>query len=951
MSSERWRRIEELYHSALERAPNRREAFLAEACGDDDELRREVGSLLRRGESPDALVDRPVWEAAGELLNSRSMEPLRAMVGRRISHYEIIEKIGEGGMGVVYKARDSHLDRLVAIKVLPPERVADPERRRRFVQEAKAASALNHPNIITIYDIDHHDGMGFMVMEHVDGKALDEMIPRKGMRLNEALKHSVQIADALAKAHAAGIVHRDLKPGNVMVTGDGRAKVLDFGLAKLTEASPVSQDGTTQTEQPKTESGLILGTVSYMSPEQAEGKQVDARSDIFSFGSLLYEMLTGRRAFRRDSPALTLAAILHMEPPPLPVGMPPDLEKVIARCLRKDPARRFQHMADLKVALEELKEDSDSGKLAAAAAAPARKARRWLWAAAGVVFILVGAGVWLTNFRTTRPTAPFVPVPLTSYPGVENAPSFSPDGAQVAFAWCKADAGGKCSIYVKQIGMEPPFRLTDTSASDFSPAWSPDGRFIAFMRFLSPNMMRVVVIAQRGGRERVLAEFDWPGGPFRLAPAWTPDSKALVASLPAPGNHWALVLISLDTGEQRRLTDPPSNVWGGDVYPAFSPDGRTLMFSRYLAAISDSELYALHLTAGYVAQGEPERLPPINPMNWNPTWTADGREIVFAVAGLGLWRTAVSKGATPAKLAYIPNEASQPAISRQLNRLAYVASKFDTNIWRIDLAVPSGQPPALVQFISSTQPDGYPEFSPDGRRIVFTSNRSGTAEIWVCDSDGSNPVQLTSIGGKGVHAPRWSWDSQRIVFMVSEKITEVYVINVNGGVPRRLATGQRAKWPSWSRDGEWVYFAVGAGGIWRIRSSGGKAVQISKTGDLPQESPDGKFIYYTSGWPTSVSVWRMTVEGRGETKILDPVYTNTIPAVAQNGIYYFGTADDKGHIELRLYEFATAKIRKLVTIERSPSWGNLSISPDGRRALYTQVDEAGSDLMLVENFR
>jgi tRNA A-37 threonylcarbamoyl transferase component Bud32/Flp pilus assembly protein TadD len=327
------------------------------------------------------------------------------MTGRTISHYQILEKLGEGGMGVVYKARDSHLKRFVALKVLPPEKVADAERKRRFVQEARSASALNHPNIVTVHDIDQSDGVDFIAMEYVEGKTLDELIGRKGLKLNEALKYAVQIADALAKAHAAGIVHRDLKPGNVMVTGDGRAKVLDFGLAKLTEAAPVSQDGTTQTEHPATESGMIVGTVAYMSPEQAEGKKVDARSDIFSFGSLLYEMVTGRRPFRRDSPALTLAAILHLEPPPLPAGIPSELERIIARCLRKDPARRFQTMADLKVTLEELKEDSDSGKLAGVPAPARPRNRRFLrptLAAAGVLVLAAGS-VFLWQRMQAKP--------------------------------------------------------------------------------------------------------------------------------------------------------------------------------------------------------------------------------------------------------------------------------------------------------------------------------------------------------------------------------------------------------------------------------------------------------------------------------------------------------------------------------------------------------------------
>ena len=294
------------------------------------------------------------------------------MIGKTVSQYQILDKLGEGGMGVVYKARDTHLDRTVAIKVLPPEKVSDPERKRRFVQEAKSASALNHPNIVTIYDIDQSGGVDFIAMECVAGKTLDELIPRKGMRLKEVLKNAVQIADALATAHAAGIVHRDLKPANVMVTYKGLVKVLDFGLAKLTEPVGSDETRTTETLEPHTEEGTIVGTVAYMSPEQAEGKKVDARSDIFSLGSVLYEMVTGQKAFQGTSKMSTLAAILHQEPKPASaIGqtIPADLEKLISRCLRKDPERRWQAMADLKVALQELKEDSDSGRLQAAPAA------------------------------------------------------------------------------------------------------------------------------------------------------------------------------------------------------------------------------------------------------------------------------------------------------------------------------------------------------------------------------------------------------------------------------------------------------------------------------------------------------------------------------------------------------------------------------------------------------
>jgi serine/threonine protein kinase len=381
------------------------------------------------------------------------------VTGQTLLHYEILEKLGEGGMGVVYKARDTHLDRFVAIKVLPAAHMADPGRKRRFVQEAKAASALNHPHIITVHDISSENGVDFMVMEYVRGKPLDELIPKHGMRVGEALKYGVQIADALAKAHGAGIVHRDLKPANIMITDDRRVKVLDFGLAKLTERTSTSEfDGTLTLKQENkadTEEGSIVGTVSYISPEQAEGKELDGRSDIFSFGSVLYEMLTGHRAFQRNSKLSTLAAILKEEPNAAGQPLPKEMERVVRRCVRKDPDRRFQTMADLRVVLEELKEESDSGSLPVEGGrAAVRRRPALIWITAGIVTV-AGAGLWLVVRRPASPEAPPRVVPLTAYAGVAGNPSFSPDGNQVAFDWegekreyrhlCEADRLGNAT--------------------------------------------------------------------------------------------------------------------------------------------------------------------------------------------------------------------------------------------------------------------------------------------------------------------------------------------------------------------------------------------------------------------------------------------------------------------------------------------------------------------------
>ena len=347
------------------------------------------------------------------------MDDASRFVGQIVAHYRVLTKLGEGGMGVVYKALDLHLNRFVALKFLSRDTVADPERRRRFVQEAKAASSLNHPHIVTVHDINQSDGLTFIAMECIEGKTLDQIIRRNGLTLNDTLRYSIQIADALATAHAAGVVHRDLKPSNIMVTGDGLVKVLDFGLAKLTEPSG-GEDDSTETLSAHTREGTIVGTVAYMSPEQAEGKQVDARSDIFSFGSVLYEMVTGRRAFQADSKLATLSAILSKEPAPVPEGTPSDLTRIIARCLRKDLARRLRDLHDVKLVLEELREESVSGWPTAVATAP-RRSTRTVVGALLVALLVVAAILWWIASQRNRSIDSLAVLPFVNASGDPNS--------------------------------------------------------------------------------------------------------------------------------------------------------------------------------------------------------------------------------------------------------------------------------------------------------------------------------------------------------------------------------------------------------------------------------------------------------------------------------------------------------------------------------------------------
>jgi Tol biopolymer transport system component/predicted Ser/Thr protein kinase len=952
MNSARWKKVDRLLQAALERPPGQRAEFLRQACAGDTELEREVQSLLAsQQQEAGSFLESPAMEVAARAMVLKP-EDSTSLAGQTISHYRIIQKLGEGGMGVVWKARDTRLDRFVALKVLPADKVSDPERKRRFEQEAKAASALNHPNIITIYDIGQADGIDFMAMEFVPGRALDQLIPRKGLRLSEALKYAIQVADALAAAHAAGIVHRDLKPGNVMVNENGLVKVLDFGLAKLTEQGGAGEFASTETiaEGPKTEEGKIVGTVSYMSPEQAEGKKVDARSDVFSFGSLLYEMLTGRRAFRGDSKNSTLTAILNREPEPaeqVAPGIPREVGRILQRCLRKDLERRAHSIADLKLALMEVKEESESGALAGTGA-PAQ-VKRWKSPLAAVLVLLAavgGAAWWL--FRDNRtPQAALQAVPLTTYPGNETRPNFSPDGNQVTFSW-NGEKQDNYDIYVKFIGSGRPLRLTTDPALDTAPSWSPDGGAIAFVR-RDRGKAKLMLVPALGGPERELAELQDPAT-FSAPPSvnWSPDGRwLLVTGRDSAEKPSALWLVSFESGEKRQLTIPPASS-DGDYYGAFSPDARTVAFARYTNPAA-SDLYALPLAANLSAKSEPRRLTNDNRIIQGIAWTADGRELVFSSNRGGtqsLWRVPIAASQEARRLT-IGENGSFPSISRQGNRMVYSQSISDSNIWRVN---PSDlrEPPS--ELIASTRTDINPQYSPDGKRIAFESSRSGNREVWVCDADGSNAVQLVAMGFTG--SPRWSPDSQRIVFDSNgDGNWQIYLVSAHGGRPQRMTkSAANDARPSWSHDGNWIYFGSNRSGgtqpwqVWKIPVGGGEAVQVTRHGGYNAfESKDGKMIYYTKSQSNLSPLWKVPAEGGEENPVIDSVTLHAF-TVTRGGIYFIAQP------RLQYFNLSTGISKTILTIAK-PITEGLTVSPDEQWLLYAQIDQTGSDLMRVEKFR
>ena len=449
---------------------------------------RRISHKSALKDQAESFIEVPALEVAAK---GMAQNQAQSLVGRQVGPYKIHSLLGVGGMGEVYLAQDPRLDRAIALKILPTELASDPDRIRRFIREARAASGLKHPNVATIYEIGKSDEFHFIAMEYVEGQTLADKISGRPLPIAEIVDIGIQVADALDEAHRKGITHRDIKPANLMLTSREQVKILDFGLAKVTrpEGQALGSDISTVV---KTETGVVMGTVQYMSPEQVLGKEVDHRTDIFSLGVVLYEMATGRLPFTGTSSSETMDRVLHGQPEAIArfnYDVPAELERIIRKCLEKDRERRYQSARDLLIDLKNLKRDSDSGK--AAEVLPRRerweerltfRRSRWRWAWAALLPVLLVAGFFAWRaWRAPESTEPLRAVPLTTLPGVQRYPSFSPDGNHVAFTWTGPKQDNP-DIYVQQIGAGSPLRLTTDPSNDYNPVWSPDGRWIAFLR-------------------------------------------------------------------------------------------------------------------------------------------------------------------------------------------------------------------------------------------------------------------------------------------------------------------------------------------------------------------------------------------------------------------------------------------------------------------------------------
>jgi Tol biopolymer transport system component len=699
-------------------------------------------------------------------------------------------------MGVVSLARDTRLGRQVALKVLRADAMQDPDRKYRFIQEARAASSLNHPNIVTIYDIQSIDGVELIAMEYIAGKPLDEVIGRNGLPVSQALKYAIQVAQALEAAHEAGIVHRDLKPANIMVTDTGVVKVLDFGLAKLTENNElIALDEASGSRGPVTADGVILGTVAYMSPEQATGRTVDARTDIFAFGAVLYEMLTGNRAFQGDSNMNTLTSLLRDEPRPIResiTDVPRELERMVMRCLRKDAARRFQHMSDLRVALEELKEEYDSGSLVSEAPVVIQTKRGLDWTV--VFFALVVLGgigfAWWKFLGTEEPKQGLILTRLTSDPGLTFFPAISPDGNLFAYASDRAGQGN-LDIWVQQVAGGEPIRLTRENEDEYEPTFSPDGSRIAFRSEREGG--GIYVCSALGGEARLVARHG-------RSPTFSPDGNRIAYSVGWAGVgatfSWgssSLYVVNVLGGEPKRLQ--PDFVVAH--HPVWTEDGKYVMFlgakelgpptyDWWLAPVDGGP--AINTQA---LQKMREQRFTIGPF----PFALSRDSVIFSVGrgdSINLWRIRLAitgnwQPTGPAEqLTFGTGQELQPSMARN-GKLVFSGGTGNTDLWALPVNANDGSVTGdLRQLTRDAAEDYYPEVSRDGSKVAFVSRRSGTDDVWLLDLTSGRQTSLLVTPAREMY-PKMSADGSLIAYgSIDDNKRGIFVMPRNTGVSTRL---------------------------------------------------------------------------------------------------------------------------------------------------------------------
>jgi len=840
------------------------------------------------------------------------------MIGRTVGHYKILEKIGAGGMGEVYAAEDLKLHRKVAFKILPAEVAGDPARRARFEREATAVASLNHPNIVTVHSVEEADGIHFITMELVAGKTLTELIPRTGFALGRFFDLAAPLTDAVAAAHRAGVVHRDLKPDNIIVTPDGRLKILDFGLAKLRDTPEEAAETSALPTRHLTGEGQILGTVVYMSPEQVEGKPLDHRTDIFSMGIVLYEMATGRRPFAGDTQASIISSILRDAPSSvtdLNPGLPRHLSRILRHCLAKSPEERTQTAQDVRNQLLDLRKELDSGVLESVAPgslAPAARRKPWMVAGIGLLLVAAAAfGVYRlqsggkASSGSGRSAAPVegTQVKLTDLPGEEVAPSISPDGKFVAYA---SRAAGNWDIFVQRVGGSNPVNLTkDCAEDDTQPAFSPDGERIAFRSMRNGGG----IYAMGATGESVVRVSD-----FGFRPAWSPDGERIAVQTTdfrVPSARPAvsgISVIEVRTGAAKMIFD------GDAVQPSWSPNGKRIAYWAIPLGGGQRDIWTIPAEGG-----TPVPVTQDPPLDWNPLWSPDGRYLYFSSersGNMNLWRVALDE--TTGRVSGTPEAVTQggaseihsASISGDGRRIAYVASVEFDGIRKVVLD------PVRMTAVMEPQP----------------VTRGSSLILWLALSADGKSLAYTTVGAGDRPG------------MVRE---ELVVSSVDGSSRRRIASADsRNRIVRWAPAGDVLAFASDRSGsyqVYTVRADGSDLQVVDpelKNTIYPVWSPTGDRIMVTHMMPDQlrqvVLHWpRGNLAPEELPPPSDPQESMVPHDWSQDGSLLAGHIESKGKEQggIALYRLQTRQYERLTRRGLSPYW-----LPDGRRLLYSEND-------------
>jgi eukaryotic-like serine/threonine-protein kinase len=878
--------------------------------------------------------------------------------GSRLGSYEVTAPLGAGGMGEVYRARDPRLGRDVAIKVLPELFATDPDRVARFEREAKSVAQLSHPNILAIHDFAHEGRTAYAVMELLEGETLRDRVSAGPLPSRKAIEYAVQIARGLAAAHDKGIAHRDLKPENLFITTDDRVKILDFGLAKPLE---LGASNATVANTGGTAAGTVMGTVGYMAPEQVRGLVADHRADLFAFGAVLYEMLTGRRAFAGESPADTISAILNTEPPELETmagGIPPAVDRIVRRCLEKKPELRFHSASDLAFALETLSTRGSGGMVATGqtatlTATPHRRlAAAVPWAVAGAA-VAAAAAMWLFGSRSTNPQIPWQTfTAITDAAGVETTPTISPDGTTVAYA---TRASGTWDIHVQRVGGRTPLPIVaDPEIDESGPAFSPDGLSVAFHRGRTGG---IFVAGATGESVRRVAEFGFHA-------AWSPDGRRLAFSTEEISSPYGrlsdsgLWIIDVEGGTPKLVTGTADA-----AQPSWSPSGERIAFWSNTGGQRD--IYTIP-----AAGGQRTAVTDDAALDWDPVWSPDGRFVYFSSdrgGAMNLWRieideaTGRTRGAPESVSTGVQAATEMAAFSKDGTRLVFRSAVNAVN----PIAVPfdpvtlrAGTPVILNNSNSTRRPTSV---SPDGKRLAFGNLDERQEDLFVSAIDGTGIRRLTDDAARD-RVPVWSHDGKALFFYSNRGgHWEIWRVGADGGGLRKVV--------GVGPDGL-LYPAVSPAGDQLVSSSAGSGFQIfisslapgidpdknfkplagSKVGDDPLAatdwSPDGsKLVGYfrnAGGLPVAIGVYDLKA--------------SRTTRVAEVGGFYIRWLPDSRHAcffssdgqRLLVLDTLTGKLQAVdVKLPLPDGADAFAVAPDGRMIFYGGR-RSEADIWIVE---